>query len=366
MRYIFYSIVILVIILIFFLIGLILYWAFRAFVDKHTATVISRILMMVIIGVILIASFIGNKYTRLELEVTHTEVVSARLPKGFDGYRIAQISDFHLDSFDSIQGVAFIERMIDSFEAEQPDIIVFTGDLVSIQSAQAEPFKESLKRMAHIPSQKEDGTFIPIYSILGNHDYADYTHKSPRERYLDVERLCTILQEAGWRVLRNEAVFLHTGDAQATDSGTIDSILLVGVENIGEPPFSTYGDLKKSLSSVNAVIEDLPFTCLLSHNPTHWRSEVLPTTGIDLTLSGHTHAMQLKIGDWSPSGWKYPEWGGLYEASSIIVKEGQILKATSPDHPQYLYVNTGIGGVGPRVRIGVRPEISILNLKSSD
>lgn len=353
MRYLFYGTIILVFVLLLLIIDQSFYWLCRIFVHKHVANILRicyDVSLVVIIGG---ASIWGHYVTRLQLNTTHTDVVSQRWPSSFDGYKIAHISDMHLDCFNSDKGKEFLVRLISEVKAQQPDVIVFTGDLVTKESAEAEPFKEQLAQLAHIPAESSNDSalrYIPVYSVLGNHDYADYTGMSTKERYLDMKKLCKIMTDAGWIMLNNENVRLYSTDQ--------DSICLIGVENIGEPPFSTYGNLSKAMDedSVTAKI-------LLSHNPTHWRKEVLPSTDIDLMLSGHTHAVQIQIGSWSPAKWKYTEWGGLYEASQVL-DNNQALKTTTPEHPQYLYVNTGIGGVGPRVRIGVRPELTILTLRN--
>jgi len=347
MRYAFYGIIILICVLAIVLVGQVIYWSCRIFVCKHTASMIHWWALGIITVVAVVASLWGHYFTRYQLDVKQVDVVSERVPLAFEGYRIAQISDLHLDCFNDEQGHAFLNKLIESIEAQHPDIIVFTGDIVSHQSADAEPFHDELARIASI---------APSYSILGNHDYADYTRMSPREKYNDVQHLCDLQRQAGWTVLRNETVPLNTPEGsnkttkeQNNTTTAEDSYLrLIGVENIGEPPFSTYGDLKKAMAGVQA--NEGTFSILLSHNPTHWRKEVLPDTDIDLMLAGHTHAVQLKVGSWSPAKWKYEEWSGLYTSND-------------KGHPQYLYVNTGIGGVGPRVRIGVAPELTILTLR---
>lgn len=363
MRLIFYTFIILICILPFILFGQVVYWTSRIFVERHTAAMIHWITLGVLIAVVAIASVWGNRVTRHQLMVTQTEVLSARIPTAFDGWRVAQISDMHLDWFDSVPGHAFYDKLIAALVEQQPDVIVFTGDLVTTQSSEALPYRDVLQRLAQIPRRDGQG-FVPIYSILGNHDYADYTRLSPRERVQDTQRLCDLQTEAGWTVLRNEGLLIGTDGQPLTDSlAKSDSCLaLLGVENIGEPPFSTYGDLPRAMRCLEKASAET-FSILLSHNPTHWRSEVLPRTDIDLMLAGHTHAVQFKIGRWSPAQWKYPEWGGLYEASQVSQADGSVLKSTPAEHPQYLNVNTGIGGVGPRVRIGIPPELTLLTLR---
>lgn len=326
-RFIFWGIIILVLLIVAAIIDQAFYRLVRLFVDKHTALIIRLVTAIVVIAGIVGSVLWGRYVTRLRLDVSQAELVSQRVPSAFDGFKIAHISDFHLDSFDKNKEMGFVEEIIDRIANEQPDIVCFTGDLVTVRSAQAIPYRRLLHKLS--------ASGIPVYSVMGNHDYADYVWEFDESRRLaDRDSLRHLMSEAGWRMLDNESEWLYRGS---------DSLLVAGVENIGEPPFSVYGDLGKALEGNYA---DNVFTILLSHNPTHWRREVLPNTSIDLTLSGHTHAMQFRVGSWSPSKWKYPEFAGLY-------REGL----------QFLNVNTGLGGVGPKIRIGVKPEINIITLK---
>ena len=326
-RFIFWGIIILVLLIVAAIIDQAFYRLVRLFVDKHTALIIRLVTAIVVIAGIVGSVLWGRYVTRLRLDVSQAELVSQRVPSAFDGFKIAHISDFHLDSFDKNKEMGFVEEIIDRIANEHPDIVCFTGDLVTVRSAQAIPYRRLLHKLS--------ASGIPVYSVMGNHDYADYVWEFDESRRLaDRDSLRHLMSEAGWRMLDNESEWLYRGS---------DSLLVAGVENIGEPPFSVYGDLGKALEG---NYTDNVFTILLSHNPTHWRSEVLPNTSIDLTLSGHTHAMQFRIGSWSPSKWKYPEFAGLY-------REGL----------QFLNVNTGLGGVGPKIRIGVKPEINIITLK---
>lgn len=345
MRYVFYGMIILTCLIIFGIIDQIFYRLVRLFVSQHTAQVARLCFTGSLFIIIMSAALWGHYVTRFQINVTHTEVCSPRVPESFDGYKIAQISDLHLDCFDSPEGHAFLSQMFDAIHAEKPDVIVFTGDIVTGISHEADPFISELKALAN--------KGVPVFSVLGNHDYADYSRLPHEYRHQDMERLCRIQEQAGWTMLLNQFVLLPSPLKPSETIETLkpsESIALVGVENIGEPPFSTYGDLQKATEGLSDSI----FTVLLSHNPTHWRREVLPSTNIDLTLSGHTHAVQVQVGSWSPAVWKYKEWGGLYRDDS-----------KGPANPQFLYVNTGTGGVGPRVRIGVAPEISILKLRRS-
>lgn len=275
-------------------------------------------LAVLCIIMVLYGSFIG----RSRFEVKEVTYSSPRLPQAFDGYRIVQLSDLHIGSW--IGNASAIERMVDIVNAQHPDLIVFTGDLVNHRAVELNGFQEILSRM-----KAKDG----VYSILGNHDYGPYFHW--KSKLVQDENLIDLKQREaamGWKLLNNSHTFLIQGT---------DSIALIGVENEGEPPFSQHGDLTQAKAGTEGM-----FQILLSHNPTHWRREVLPKSNVDLMLAGHTHAMQLQIGDYSPSVYVYPEWGGMY------------LEGT-----RGLYVNVGIGYVGLPFRFGAWPEITVLTLR---
>lgn len=269
-------------------------------------------------GCIAYGSFFG--ITRFE--VKEVEYSSPRLPDGFDGYRIVQLSDIHIGSWQGRQ--KSIQKLVDMANGQEADLIVFTGDLVNQQSHELDGFAPILSRL-HAP----DG----VYSILGNHDYGTYYHwKSPEEESANLDYLLHQQAAMGWTMLNNDhAIVWHKGD----------SIALVGVENDGEPPFSQFADLPKALRGTDGM-----FKILLSHNPTHWRREVLPQSDIDLMLAGHTHAMQAIFFGHSLAELMYPEWGGMY------TEDGRSL-----------YVNIGIGYVGLPFRFGAWPEITVITLK---
>ena len=257
------------------------------------------------IVMILYGSFVGR--TRFEVkEVTYT---SPRLPP-------------HIGSWQG--NTPAIRKLVDLVNAQQPDLIVFTGDLVNHRAVELNDFQEILAGL-----KAGDG----VYSILGNHDYGPYFHwKSKQDQDNNLIELKQRQAAMGWKLLNNEHTFLIQGN---------DSIALIGVENQGEPPFSQHGDLPKAKAGIEGM-----FKLLLSHNPTHWRREVLPESDIDLMLAGHTHAMQLQLGNYSPSVYIYPEWGGMY------------LEGT-----RGLYVNVGIGYVGLPFRFCAWPEITVLTLR---
>ena len=275
----------------------------------------------------------GALVGRTGIEVTRQDVVSERLPKAFDGFKMVQISDIHCGTWGT--DTAFMSRMVDTVNALQPDVVVFTGDIVNRHSAELKPFVDVLGRLK---------ARYGVFSVLGNHDYGDYMDwPNEQAKRQDVRALVDMQRSMGWQMLLNEHRWIRCGS---------DSIALIGVENWGEPPFSVYGDLRKSYPD----LMDSNYKVLLTHNPEHWNREVLAVSNIDLSLSGHTHAMQmvLSIGDWqwSPSVWKYKEWGGLYS------------KPNAEGKPLQLYVNIGLGEVALPFRLGATPEVTLLTLKT--
>lgn len=281
---------------------------------------ISTGLTMAVLSIVIViyGSFVG----RTKFNVREVTFTSPRLPQAFEGYRIVQLSDLHIGSW--VGNASAIQKMVDIVNAQKPDLIVFTGDLVNHRAVELNDFQEILAGL-----KAKDG----VYSVLGNHDYGPYFHwKSPQDETRNLQDLKKRQADMGWKLLNNSHTFLVNGH---------DSIALIGVENEGEPPFSQHGDLPKAKQGTAGM-----FQVLLSHNPTHWKREVLPTSDIDLMLAGHTHAMQLQLGNYSPACYIYPEWGGLY-------LEGD----------RGLYVNIGIGYVGLPFRFGAWPEITVLTLR---
>ncbi len=287
------------------------------------------------------ALWVGSLKTRKEIDVTQVEICSPRLPQDFDNYKIVQISDLHVGTWG--EDTKFIARLTDSVNAQNPDIVFFTGDIVNRHTKELEPFLKILSQI-----KAPDG----VWSVLGNHDYGDYLEwNSEDDKKANLNLLKNWQRQIGWNTLNNASTeIVHNSD----------TIQLIGIENWGEPPFRQYGDLTTAYpanKSKNKNLYDSNFKILLSHNPEHWRREVTQISNIDLTLSGHTHAMQteIKVGNWkwSPSQWRYPQWGGLYAQQN---SKGDILQ---------IYVNIGAGEVGMPFRIGAVPEITVLTLKKS-
>ncbi|MDO5571904.1 MAG: metallophosphoesterase [Bacteroidales bacterium] len=257
-----------------------------------------------------------------------TSLYYDRLPKSFENLKIVHFSDLHIGGFKN--NPDFIERLVKKINDENADIIIFSGDLVNDHASEIEPYKNILSNLK---------SKYGIYSSMGNHDYGPYYRwHSQNEKKTNIDKVRSLQNYMGWKLLDNSAEFISNG---------IDSIAVIGVENWGEPPFSRYGDLSKAMEDINSDY----FSILISHNPVHWRAEVVDKTNIDLTLSGHTHAMQIEIGfgnkKISPSSLVYKEWGGIYKSNN-----------------QILNVNTGIGFVGFPLRIGATPEISVITLHS--
>lgn len=258
--------------------------------------------------------------------VARVAIKAPKLPAAFDGLRIVQISDMHLGSFPTDTDV--VQRGIDLINAEQPDLILFTGDLVNNFAEEAGPWLETLRGL-----QAKLGK----YSILGNHDYGDYsTWPGPQEKAANLERLKAHHHAMGFRLLLDEHVPVEKDG---------DRFTLIGVENWGTR-FQQYGNLAKAVAGTDPD----RFRLLMSHDPTHWDAQVR-ATGIDLMLAGHTHGAQFGITingrTYSPAQWIYEEWAGLYE------KEGL-----------QLYVNRGFGFLGFPGRVGMPPEITVLTLRA--
>ncbi len=266
---------------------------------------------------------------RTSINVNYVDAEFDNLPEQFDGYRIAQFSDFHVGTYGT--DTTFVAEVVDCINNQGADAIMFTGDIVNRRTDELLPFVNVLSRL-----DAADG----VYSVLGNHDYGDYsTWKSDDAKRGNMELMCRLQKDMGWRLLNNESEFIRRGG---------DSIAVVGVENWGDPPFTVYGDLDKAYPQQS----DSTFKLLMSHNPAHWVEEIADndTVNIGLTLSGHTHAMQMAVGGVSPAVWRYPTWGGEYNDSTCRHK---------------LYVNIGLGTVAIPARIGATPEITVITLKKT-
>ena len=271
----------------------------------------------------------GAIVTPGKIEVKEVELAFDRLPEAFDGYRIVQWSDAHLGTYNG--RTAIVERQIQAINDLHPDMICFTGDLVSRMTSEAEPYRDILARL-----KAPDG----VFSVLGNHDYDDYVHwEDEGVKRADRKALCDLQTSMGWKLLNNNHAVITRGN---------DQIVIIGTENYGDH----IGDKRGNITSAYSAPHDNHFKIELQHNPYAWRANTLPNSNVDLMLAGHTHAFQmmLKCGDWrwSPASFRYKEWGGAYH-------EGN----------QWLYVNIGTGMVGPPMRIGATPEITVITLRKS-
>lgn len=286
---------------------------------SETGIGISAVLFFLILYGILIGRF--------HFKVERTNLFHDDLPEDFDGLKLVHISDLHIGSWVGHKNK--LKKAVKRINEEEPDLILFTGDLFNNIYQEIEGFEDILKKL-----QAREGKL----AILGNHDYGDYFQwNSASEKEMNFNKIKESYRKVDFRLMCNEAVTLTRDHSR---------IAFVGVENWGLPPFHQYGDLDLALSQLNGST----FSVLLSHDPSHWREKVLGRDDIQLTLSGHTHGMQFGIYTrnmkWSPSKLKYKEWGGLYRQGN-----------------QFLYVNKGLGYIGFPGRIGIRPEISVLTLK---
>ncbi|MDC6367174.1 MULTISPECIES: metallophosphoesterase [Flavobacteriaceae] len=261
-------------------------------------------------------------------QVLKYEVEFDDLPDAFDGYQITQISDVHSGSFDDREKVSY---GIDLINAQKSDVIFFTGDMVNDKTSEMVPWKTIFSRL-----EAKDG----LFSVLGNHDYGDYTSwKTEEAKAQNLEDLKALQKEMGFDLILNSHRYLEK-DGQ--------KIALVGVENWGRGGFKKAGDLNMA----KAGISKDDFKILLSHDPSHWEDVVLKDDyHFHLTLSGHTHGMQFGVEipgwvKWSPVKWRYKYWAGLYKELG-----------------QFINVNRGFGFIGYPGRVGIMPEISVITLK---
>jgi predicted MPP superfamily phosphohydrolase len=266
----------------------------------------------------------GNKY---QYQVRRVALSFDNLPGSFKGLKIVHISDIHCGSLtDRNAVIKGVEKIIN----EKPDLILFTGDLVNNRAEEMESFMDVFNRLT---------APLGVYSTLGNHDYGDYVQWDTRQDKINnLERLKQVHAALGWRLLMNEHVELQKG---------VDKIALLGIENwSAKARFPKYGNMAKTY----AGSESYPFKILMSHDPSHWDAEVRRKySDVDLMLSGHTHGMQFGVEvpgfKWSPVQYVYQQWAGLYEEAS-----------------QKLYVNRGYGFIGYPGRVGILPEITVLEL----
>jgi predicted MPP superfamily phosphohydrolase len=266
----------------------------------------------------------SNKYN---YKIKRVPLQFPNLPAAFKGLKIVQISDVHSGSFNN---VAAVQKGVEKILALKPDLILFTGDLVNNKHDEMLPYMEVFDKLK---------APLGVYSIFGNHDYGDYVAwETPEQKIQNLENLKGVHQKMGWRLLLDEHLPIEKEGEQ---------IALIGIQNWSAlSNFPKYGNLAKAYAGA----EKYPFKILMSHDPTHWDAEVRPKFGdIDLTLSGHTHGFQFGVEipgfRWSPVQYVYRQWAGLYQQGA-----------------QTIYVNRGYGFIGYPGRVGVLPEITLLEL----
>ncbi len=281
-----------------------------------------------VLGGLSVAGFLYGVTNRYNYRVRKIKLKLANLPASFRGFKIVQISDIHTGSFDNHSAVAHgIERVMH----QGGDVILFTGDLVNNHTDEIdEKYQEIFSRLK---------APMGVYSTLGNHDYGDYIEwPTPEAKVNNLERLKRTQAAMGWRLLMNEHVILERNGGK---------IALIGIENWGaKAHFPKYGDMKQAYAGLPE--KNIPVKILMSHDPSHWEAQVRTEyKDIDLTLSGHTHGMQfgvdLKWLKWSPVQYLYKQWAGIYQEDN-----------------QYLYVNRGFGFLGYPGRLGILPEITVI------
>ncbi|HEU4606511.1 MAG TPA: metallophosphoesterase, partial [Chitinophagaceae bacterium] len=264
----------------------------------------------------------SNKYN---YQLTSVPLRFDHLPEAFRGLKIIHISDIHSGSFTDKQAVA---RGVDMIKKAKPDLVLFTGDLVNDRAVEMHHYKDLFEQI---------DAPLGVYSTLGNHDYGDYVRwESEEAKKENLEKLKQVHADMGWRLLMNEHVVLEREG---------EKIALLGIENwSAKGRFPKYGRMDLAYPGTEAI----PFKILMSHDPSHWDAEVRTRyNDIDLMLSGHTHGMQFGVEipgiKWSPVQYFYKQWAGLYE------EEGQ-----------KLYINRGYGFIGYPGRVGILPEITLI------
>jgi predicted MPP superfamily phosphohydrolase len=279
-------------------------------------------------GTTLFGSLIYGFTNKYNYNLRRLKLSFANLPDAFRGLKVIHISDIHSGSFTNVNAV---EHGVQQILNEKPDVIFFTGDLVNDKAAEMNGYIEVFKKL---------NPPLGVYSTLGNHDYGDYVSWpiDGISKVQNLENLKKVHQSLGWKLLMNEHIVLEKEDAK---------IAVLGVENwSAKGRFPRHGRLDNAHNGTGVY----PFKILLSHDPSHWEAEVLQNyKDIDLVLSGHTHGMQFGVEipgfKWSPVQYMYKQWAGLYEAAH-----------------QKLYVNRGFGFIGYPGRVGILPEITVLEL----
>lgn len=281
---------------------------------------------LILVVVFLLTMAYGYYIGRWKIKSTEIEYTHHDIPKAFDGFKIVHISDLHLSTFDDSK--ERFRGFIDEINKHNPDVICFTGDLVTLGKEEAEPYTDILKEIR---------SRYGVLSVLGNHDFMIYGFNKAVDREAAVEELAKYQKVSlGWNLLRNESTYIEAED------GSRITFLGVDNANFSNQGFHTIhkGDLNKAMDGTEG------FRILLSHDPSHWSAEVIPNTDIQLTLSGHTHSAQINIFGWTPAKWSFKEIAGRYD------RDGHTL-----------YINVGLGCTAP-IRLGVDPEVTVITLKN--
>lgn len=302
---------------------------YKKIITNSRSSLLTRI-VLVAASLLTISIIYGVFVGKYNFKVRQETIVFKDLPSSFDGLKVLQISDLHVGSWDN---KAAIEEGIKMINSQEYDVLLFTGDFVNTLATEADPWIETLQKIKTPKYGK--------YAVLGNHDYGEYVKwDTEAAKEANFTAIKNNIEKSGFQLLLNENVVVKNNS---------DSIYLLGVENWGLN-FKKAGDLKKTSENVPANA----FKIVMTHDPSHWDAEIVNhEQKYQLTLSGHTHGMQFgfdipKVLEWSPAKYIYPEWGGLYNKGH-----------------QYIYVNRGFGFHAYSGRVGIWPEITVLELKKS-
>ena len=302
---------------------------YNKIITNSRSSLLTRI-VLIAAGLLTLSIIYGVFVGKYNFKVREETIVFKDLPNGFDGLKVLQISDLHVGSWDNKDA---IKKGIEIINHQEYDILLFTGDFVNTLATEANPWIETLQKIKTPKYGK--------YAVLGNHDYGEYVKwDTEAAKEANFTAIKNNIEKSGFQLLLNENVVVKNNS---------DSIYLLGVENWGLN-FKKAGDLKKTSENVPANA----FKIVMTHDPSHWDAEIVNhQQKYQLTLSGHTHGMQFgfdipKVLEWSPAKYIYPEWGGLYNKG-----------------PQYIYVNRGFGFHAYSGRVGIWPEITVLELKKS-
>lgn len=302
---------------------------YKKIITNSRSSLLTRI-VLIAAGLLTLSIIYGVFVGKYNFKVREETIVFKDLPEGFDGLKVLQISDLHVGSWDNKDA---IEKGIEIINQQEYDILLFTGDFVNTLATEANPWIETLQKIKTPKYGK--------YAVLGNHDYGEYVKwDTEAAKEANFTAIKNNIEKSGFQLLLNENVVVKNNS---------DSIYLLGVENWGLN-FKKAGDLKKTSENVPANA----FKIVMTHDPSHWDAEIVNhQQKYQLTLSGHTHGMQFgfdipSVLEWSPAKYIYPEWGGLYNKGH-----------------QYIYVNRGFGFHAYSGRVGIWPEITVLELKKS-